>query len=175
MLKTRRDFLIDQQKLDFLGSCAGPELAEKEARVRFSAVGQNEAHSYDKVLKETKTALLKFVSKDRALIELLHIEQGTRNCMDFLSEIKDQECLCRIEEQPITGNDMKRISLIADMRDRTLAEKALEDCSLTDVIKAGITREAFKATVDDNPFTEVKSGCDETATKRQIQQEVQNI
>ena len=142
----------DQQKLDFIRSCAGPELAEfweKEARIRFTAAGPDEAHSYAEVLTESKTALLKFVSKDRALIDLLRMEQGTRNFMEFLSEVEDQEYLCRIEEQPITGDDLKRISLIAGMRDRTLAEKALaEEHSLTEVIKAGITREASKANVE---------------------------
>ena len=77
------------------------------------------------------------------------MEQGTRSFMDFLSEVEDQEYLCRIEEQPLTGDDLKRMSLIAGMKDRTLAEKALaEELSLTDLIKSAITREASKANVE---------------------------
>ena len=47
--------------------------------------------------------------------------------MDFLSEVEDQEYLCRTDEQRITGDDMKRLSLIAGMNDRTLAEKAIAE------------------------------------------------
>ena len=60
----------DTDKLDFLRSCAGKELTEfwvKEARIRYENVdGGAAAHTYPEVLKETKTALLKVVSRDRA-------------------------------------------------------------------------------------------------------------
>ena len=137
----------DKEKIDFLRSCGGPELTEfwnKEARITFEEEG-----TYSDMITETKKALLKYVNKDRALIDLLRMKQGNRSFMDFLSEVEDQEYLCRIDEQPLTGEDLKRISLIAGMRDRTLAEKALaEEYSLTDVIKTGITREASKANAD---------------------------
>ena len=137
----------DKEKINFLRSCGGPELTEfwsKEARIDFG-----DGETYEAITAETKKALLKFVNKDRALIDLLRMEQGNRNFTDFLSEVEDQEYLCRIDEQALTGEDLKRISLIAGMRDRTLAEKALaEEFSLTDIIKAGITREASKANVD---------------------------
>ena len=78
----------NQGKLNFIKSCAGAELTtfwEKEARIRFVNVAQDEArgieaalaHTYDEVLEMTKAALLKLVSRDRAIIDLLRMEQGS--------------------------------------------------------------------------------------------------
>ena len=110
----------NQQKVNFIRSCAGSELTEfwiKEARIRFMAVAANEAeeieaqaaHTYEMV-EETKKILLKLVSRDRAIIDLLRMEQGSRSFMEFLSEVEDQEHLCRTEEKRITSDDLKRIS-----------------------------------------------------------------
>ena len=73
------------QKLNFIRSCAGPELDEfwlKEARIRFEAIPASAdgtipaqpAHTYEEVKAESKTAFLKLVSRDRAIIELLRVE-----------------------------------------------------------------------------------------------------
>ena len=143
----------DADKLDFLRSCAGKELTEfwvKEARIRYESVPDGEAaHTYQEVLKETKTALLKVVSRDRAIIDLLRMDQGNRTFMEFLSEIEDQEFLCQTEDEPLTGDDLKRISLLAGMKDRSLAEKAIaEEYTLDKLIQAGINRESSRANVE---------------------------
>ena len=150
----------DLEKLNFIRSCAGAELTtfwEKEARIRFTEVHADQergieaadAHTYGQVLEESKRALLTVVSRDRAVIELLRMEQGSRNFMDFLAEVEDQEYICRVDERPITGDDLKRMSLIAGMKDRTLAEKAMaEEYSLADLVKAAITRESSRANAD---------------------------
>ena len=75
--------------------------------------------------------------------------QGTRSFIDFLSEVEDQEHLCRTEEMPLTSDDMRRMSLIAGMRDHTLAEKAIaKEYTLKQVIQAGVNRESSKANVE---------------------------
>ena len=77
-----------------------------------------EAHTYVEMVEETKKILLKLVSRDRAIIDLLRMEQGSRSFMEFLSEVEDQEHLCRTEEKHITLDDLKRISLIAGIKDK---------------------------------------------------------
>ena len=161
--ETKMTFLemtTEIQKMNFIRSCAGPELNEfwlKEARIRFEAIPASTdgtipaqpAHSYEELKAESKAALLKLVSRDRAIIELLRMEQGGRSFMDFLAEIEDQEHLCRTDELRITSDDLKRMSLIAGMNDRTLAEKALaEEYSLKQVIQAGVNRESSRANVE---------------------------
>ena len=76
--------------------------------------------------KQIKKALLKLVSRDRAIIDLLRLEQGTYSLIDLLSEVKDQEHLCRTEEMPLASANMERMrmSLIGGMKDCTLADKA---------------------------------------------------
>ena len=71
------------QKLSFLRSCAGAELMElwdKEVRVAYEATGDGdtrvEAHTYEQVVENTKTTLLKLVSRDMAIINLLRMEQA---------------------------------------------------------------------------------------------------
>ena len=89
------------------------------------------------IREENAKALFKMASLDRTIIDLLRLEQGTRNFIDFLSEVEHQEHLCRMEEIPLTSDDMQCISLIASMKDRTLAEKAIaEEYSLKQVIRA---------------------------------------
>ena len=143
------------KKLVFLRSIAGPELTEfweKEARIRFSAeevAGELvAAHTYDQVVGDTKKTLLKLVSRDRAIIDLLRMEQGTRSFMEYLSEVEDQTYLCQAEER-LTGEDLKRISILAGLKDRTLAEKALaEEYTLKTIIQAAINRESSKANAE---------------------------
>ena len=49
-----------------------------------------EAHTYEQVVEDTNQTLLKLVSKDRAIIDLLRLEQGNRGFMDYLAEVEDQ-------------------------------------------------------------------------------------
>ena len=103
----------------------------------------------DQIKDESKKSLLKMVNRDRAIIDLLRLEQGTRNFTDFLSEVEDQEHLCRTEEMPLNSHDMQRMSLIAGMKDRMLAEKAIaEEYTLKQVIQGGGNRESIKANVE---------------------------
>ena len=75
------EITTDIQKQNFICSCAGPELNEfwlKEARIQFEAIPPSAdgtipaqpAHTYEEVKAESKTALLKLVSYDHAIIEL---------------------------------------------------------------------------------------------------------
>ena len=148
------------QKVDFLRSCAGGELIEfwsKEVRIRFEDIPANQAtgaaaqakHTYNEVVRETTTALRKYVSRDRMLMELLRMEQGSKSFNEFLAEVEDYENLIGADERPLDSSDLKRISLLAGMKDRTLAEKALaEDYNLTRIIQAGINRESSKENVE---------------------------
>ena len=146
----------DIQKISFLQSCGGAELTElweKEVRIRFEPGEEvnglrEEAHTYAQLLEETKKALLKVVSRDRAIINLFQMEQGSKSFMDYLSEVEDQTNLCTTWE-PLTGDDLKRISLLAGIKDRTLAEKALaEEYSLKQVIQMAINRESLRANAE---------------------------
>ena len=87
--------------MNFLRSFAGAELTEfweKEVRVLFEATREGEvdvpAHTYEQVVENTKQTLLKLVSKDRAIIDLLRMEQGSRGFKDFLADVDDQMHLC---------------------------------------------------------------------------------
>ena len=89
------------QKLNFMRSCVGAELTkirENEVRVVYKATREGNvevpAHTYEQVVENTKTTLLKLVSKDRAIIDLLRMEQGRRGFMDFLTDVEDQMHLC---------------------------------------------------------------------------------
>ena len=56
-----------------------------------------------------------------------------------------------MEEIPFTSDDMQRMSLIASMRDRTLAEKSIaEEYSLNQVIRARVNWVTSKANVEAN-------------------------
>ena len=148
------------EQIGFVRSCAGAELTDfwtKEARIRFDDIQADAArgveaqlaHTFKQIKEESKKALLKLVSRDRAIIDLLRLEQGTRSFIDFLSEVEDQEHLCRTEEMPLASADMQRMSLIAGMKDRTLAEKAIaEEYTLKQVIQGGVTRETSKSNVE---------------------------
>ena len=152
----------DQEKIDFIKSCAGHELIEfwaKEVRVRFESVpGDNTAqppvqelaaHSYAEILRETRAQLMKIISQERAFIDLMRIEQKDRNFNDFLSDIEDQEKLCQISTKPITTDSLKKMAILAGLKDRTLAEKAIgEGYSLTQLIQTAVSRETSRANVD---------------------------
>ena len=84
------------------------------------------AHTYEQVVENTKQTFLKLVSKDRAIINLLRLEPGNKSFMDFLADVEDQTHLCPNWES-LTGEDMKRISLLGGLKDKTLAEKALAE------------------------------------------------
>ena len=121
------------QKLNFVRSCAGVELTElwqKEIRVVYLATGEGAAaeaaHTYEQVVENTGMTLLKLVSRDRAIINLLRMEQGSRGFKDFLADMEDQMNLCHSWEE-LMSKDMKRISLLGGLKDRTLAKKALAE------------------------------------------------
>ena len=112
------------QKLNFVRSCAGAELTklwEKQMRVVYEATREGAAavaaHTYEQVVEKTKTTLLKLESRDRAIIDILRMEQGSRGLMDFLADMKDQMHLCHSWEE-LTSKDMKRISLLGGLKDR---------------------------------------------------------
>ena len=140
-------------------SCAGHELIdfwEKEARVKFDGTEADpdngreavEADTYDNIIRESRRSLLKLVSRDRAIIDCLKIEQKDRSFMDFLADVEDQEKLCRMEEA-LTGDDLKRMSILSGMKDRHLAEKAIaEEFDLQQLIQSAINRESSKANLD---------------------------
>ena len=103
------------------------------------------AHTYEQVVENTKQTLLKLVCKDRAIIDLLRMEQGSRGFMDFLADVEDQMHLCHSWGN-LTGEDMKRISLLGGLKDRTLVEKALaEEYFLKQIIQASVNRENSRA------------------------------
>ena len=79
---------------------------------------RKEAHTYDELVAKTSESLLKLVSKDQAVIDLLRMEQGSKGFMEFLSE----EHLTR-QEGPITGKELKRMGILGGLRDRTLARR----------------------------------------------------
>ena len=150
----------NDQKINFIRSCAGPELTqfwEKEARVRFESVQANQdlgiealdAHTYAEIITESKNTLLKIINPDRAIIDMMRMTQGDKTFMEYLAVVEDQEHLCRADEERITGDDLKRMSLIAGMKDRKLAEKCIgEEYTLKQVIQAGVNRENSKANVE---------------------------
>ena len=100
-----------------------------------------EADTYDQVVKNTTATLLKLVNRDRAIIEILRMEQGSRTFNEFLADIEDQTHLCHSWEK-LTPEDMKRISLLGGLKDRTLAEKAIaEEYVLKKIIQMAVNRE----------------------------------
>ena len=100
----------DPEQIRFIRSCAGAELTDfltKESRIRFEdiqadgarVVEAQTAHTFKQIKEESKKALLKLVSRDRAIIDLLRLEQGTRSFIDFLSEVEDQEHLSNVTKR----------------------------------------------------------------------------
>ena len=71
------------------------------------------AHTYRQIKEESTKSLLKMVSWDRAIIDLLQLEQRTKNFIVFLSEVEDQENLCRMEDMLLISNDLPRMILIS--------------------------------------------------------------
>ena len=92
---------------------------------------------------------LRYVSRNRTIIDLLHMPQGDLSITEFVVQVEDQAALCRVGEVAITEDDLKRLALIAGFKDRTLAEKCLgEEYDLRQVIATAITRESSKANVE---------------------------
>jgi hypothetical protein len=147
------------QKINFVRSCAEPELTqlwEKEVWVRFEAVIKNQvlniaaedAQTHAERMQESKNALLKIINSDWAIIDLTRLSQGDKTFMEFLVTVEDQEHLSRADKQRITADDLKRMALIAGMKDRSLAEKCIrEEYTLKQVVQAGVNRENSKATL----------------------------
>ena len=101
------------QKVNFLRSCAGTERTkfwEMEVRVQFEATMEGEvavaAHIYEHVVDNTKQNLLKRVSKDKAIIDLLRLKQGNWGFMNFLADVEDQTHLYHTWAT-LTGKDMR--------------------------------------------------------------------
>ena len=151
------NIVTNEARLNFIRSCAGQELTEfweKEVRIRMEdtpATADMEAqaaHTYEQVNRESKNALLKLVNRDRAIMDIMKLEQRDRGFMEFLAEVEDQEKLCRMEEG-LTGEDLKRMSILGGLRDRGLAEKAItEEYTLQQLTQAAINRETSKSNAD---------------------------
>ena len=92
----------DTRKVALLKSWAGRTLLnfwEKEARIQFvtiprieaaggqAAVPEIPADTFDNIIKKTKAELLKHVSRDRSLTDLLQMRQGEDTWMQFISEV----------------------------------------------------------------------------------------
>ena len=143
-----------QQKASFVQSSGGIELStfwEKEVRIRWVASTNPAlpAHTYEEIIAESKSTLLKYVSRDRAIIDLLHMPQGDKSVTEFVAQVEDQAALCRVPEIAITEDDLKRLALIAGFKDRSLAEKCLgEEYDLRQVIATAVTRESSKANAE---------------------------
>ena len=138
----------EEEKKDFIKSCVGHGLLEfwmKEVRVRIKTVlrdntvqppfTEQPVHTYADILQETRSQRIKIVSQESAVIDLLRIEQRDGHFTDFMSEIEDQEKLCQVNTKPITSDSLRKMAILADRTDRTLAEKAIgEGYSLTQFI-----------------------------------------
>ena len=158
--KTKMSYLAitqNTQKLAYVRSQAGAELLtfwEKEVRARWEGVPANvvlgtdatDAHTFNELIAETERVLLEIVNRDRAVIDLLAINQGDRSVMEFLAEVEDQVKLTRADSERITEEGLTRMALISGFRDRNLAEKVLaEKYSLKTTVELAVTRETSKA------------------------------
>ena len=81
----------NQEKNSFVQSSAGPELTqiwEKEVRIRRVAIVDpaQATHTYGELIKDSKATLLKYVSRDRAI---LHIPKGDKTVTEFLALVED--------------------------------------------------------------------------------------
>ena len=79
-------------------------------------------HTFQKIQEESREALFQLVSRDQAIINRLRLEQGTRSFIELLSEVEDQEQLCRTDEMILTSADMQRRILTVAMKTRRRAE-----------------------------------------------------
>ena len=154
----------DTKKVALLKSWAGRILLnfwEKEARIHLEkipgipaageqvAVPEIPADTFEEIIRKTKAELLKHVSRDRSLTDLLQMKQGDDTWMQFVSDVEDAADLCRLDTKPLTREDAIRVAALAGMRDRNLAEKALsEEFSLTKLISVGTTRETSRSNVE---------------------------
>ena len=113
------------------------------------AIPAQAAHTYQDMLKDTRTEILKHVNRDRSLIDLLHMRQSSESWMSFIHDLEEAADLCQLEIRPFTRDDAIRVAALAGMRDRNLAEKALaEQYTLQTLISTGSTRKTSKATAD---------------------------
>ena len=92
--------------------------------MKYEATGEGdqrvEADTCGQVVKNTTDTLFKLVNRDRAIMELLRMGQGSKTFNELLADIEDQTNLCHTWEK-LTPEDMKRISLLGGLKDRTLA------------------------------------------------------
>ena len=93
------------------------------------------------------------------------MEQGIRSFFEFLSEVEDQEHLCRMEEMNLISMDMQRMIMIAGgMRDRMAENTIAEKYSLKQVIITNIHRveeKLFQGGDMDQLFPGRAGGCNE--------------
>ena len=69
--------------------------------------------------------------------------------MDFLADVEDQEKLCRMDEEILIGDDLKRMAILSGMKDQALAEKAIaEEFDLQKLIQSAINRESSRSNLD---------------------------
>ena len=77
------------------------------------------------------------------------MKQGDEIWMQFICELENTADLCRLETQPLTGEDTIRVAALAGMKDRLLAEKAMtEEFPLAKLVSVGSTRESSKSNVE---------------------------
>ena len=105
---------------------------EKEVKIWTTEIPANEdvpaqaEHTYMELNRESRDTLLKMVNKDWAIMDIMRLKQGDKRFMEFLVEVKDQEKLCRIEEG-LTEKDLKRMSLLSGIKDRSLVKKDITE------------------------------------------------
>ena len=86
-----------------------------------------------------------------------------------LAEVEDQEKLCHMEEG-LTGEDLKRMSLLGGLKDRNLAKKAIaEKYTLQQIMQVAINRETSKADAD---AMQVKSAININRQEKTVIEEV---
>ena len=72
-------------------------------------MGLEAAYTYNEIVQESKVTLLRYVSRDHSINDLLHIPQGDKTMTEFLTDVEDQAALCRVTDILITEEDLKRL------------------------------------------------------------------
>ena len=63
-------------------------------------------------------------------MDIMRLEQRDREFIEFFLEVEEEEKLCHMEVS-LSGENLKRMSLLGSLKDRSLADKAItEECTL---------------------------------------------
>ena len=73
----------------------------------------------------SKKELLVMVNRDRAVIDLLRMSQGDKTAMEYVAAAEDQARLCRADSELIKKEDLSRIALTGETKDRSSVKKSL--------------------------------------------------